>query len=163
MNIVEKIGAAISVPITVSDIEACHSVPTRNSEKTNIVIQFRSRAKRDNVLKKAKNMRLTNNDLDLGSQTAVYVNEHLCPTQKRLLAMSVKRKYECNWKSLWASNGKIFARQSDGSSKVQILCERDIDRVFGARSGDATEQAVGRPLPGALSPTRPVSSGGDNA
>lgn len=99
-SIVAKIGSAIREPINESDIEVCHRVPTRNAEKTNIVVQFRSRAKRDNVLTNAKSKRLTNNDLDLNSPAAVYVNEHLCPTLKRLLAMCVKKKYECNWNSV---------------------------------------------------------------
>lgn len=168
-SILAKIGSAISEPINETDIEICHRVPTRDAQKTNIVVQFRSRAKRDNVLTKAKNRRLTNNDLDLNSPAAVYVNEHLCPTLKRLLAMCVKKKYECNWKSVWTSNGKIFARQYDGATKVQISSERDVERVFVAGRGSqlfeqSPEEGNGqaRPLPGASSPEGRANSSADN-
>lgn len=99
-DILSKIGSLIHEPIQESDIELCHRVPTRKVDKTNIVVKFKSRAKRDDVLRKAKKMHLTHKDLDLNDttdlkdETPFYVNEHLCPTLKKLLAMAVKRKYQ---------------------------------------------------------------------
>lgn len=128
-NLVSKLGTAINESITESDFEACHRVPTWNPDKSNIVVQFRSRAKRDSVLKKAKKMRLTNFDLDLGSQEPVYVNEHLCPALKKLLGMAVRRKYEQHWKSVWSYDGKIYAREHDDAPTVQIRCESDLTKI----------------------------------
>ncbi|KAL1467755.1 hypothetical protein MTO96_041948 [Rhipicephalus appendiculatus] len=54
INIVSKIGSAISEPITAADIEGCHRVPRRDNGKSNIIVQFKSRANRDSILKKAK-------------------------------------------------------------------------------------------------------------
>ncbi|KAL1419652.1 hypothetical protein MTO96_005066 [Rhipicephalus appendiculatus] len=93
INIVSKIGSAISEPITTADIEACHRVPSRDNGKSNIIVQFKSRAKRDSILKKAKRARLTNKDVGLTNGNAIYVNEHLCPALKKLLAFAVKKKY----------------------------------------------------------------------
>lgn len=133
--ILSDIGNAIHEPISSFDIECYHRVPTRNPDKTNIVVQFKSRAKRDAALKKAKKTRIANRDLGLESMCPVYVNEHLCPVLQRLLGMAVKRKYENKWKSLWTSNGKIYARKNDSSDAVQILEECDLARIKSAVSG----------------------------
>lgn len=134
-TILSEIGKAIHEPISSSDVECCHRVQTRNPEKTNIIVQFKSRAKRDAALKKAKKTRITNRDLGLESTCPVYVNEHLCPSLKRLLGMAVKRKYEHKWKSVWSSNGKIYARENDGGDVVQISEERDLAKITSIISG----------------------------
>lgn len=139
-TILSEIGNAIHEPISSSDVECCHRVPTRNPDKTNIVVQFKSRAKRDAALKKAKKTRITNRDLGLESTGPVYVNEHLCPALKRLLGMAVKRKYEHKWKSVWTSNGKSYARKNDSSDALQISEERDLARITSVVS-DATGNA----------------------
>lgn len=95
-----KLGSTINEPIAASDLETCHRVPTRSGDRTNIIVQFKSRAKRDSVFHKARKMRLTNTDLGLEGSSSVYVNEHLCPALKKLLAMAVKRKHAHHWKSV---------------------------------------------------------------
>lgn len=119
-EILSKVGSAINEPIADSDIEACHRVPTRNADRSHIIVQFKS---------KAKKTRLTNNDLGLENTAPVYVNEHLCPALKKLLVMAVKRKHEYHWKSVWSHNGKIFAKQTDDSPIVSITNENDIGKI----------------------------------
>lgn len=139
VSILAKIGAAIREPIEESDIEACHRVPTRNPDKSNILVQFRSRAKRDVALKKAKKMRLKNSDIGLATPEPVYVNEHLCPSLKRLLGMAIRRKHEHAWKSVWAYNGKIFARKNDDADAIQITREADLAKICSEQSTNALE------------------------
>lgn len=129
-DVLAKIGNAIKEPITGADVEVCHRVPTRDADKTNIVVQFRSRAKRDAVLRKARKARPTNNAIGMSEATPIYVNEHLCPARKRLLALSIKKKHEHKWKSVWTNNGQIFAKRTDNSPMVRITCEDDIDKIF---------------------------------
>lgn len=133
-EIISKVGSAISEPIDDTDIEACHRVPTRNADRSHIIVQFKSRTKRDTVLKKAKKTRLTNSDLGLENTTPVYVNEHLCPAQKKLLAMAVKKKHEHHWKSVWSFNGKIFAKEGDDSPIVSITRESDLGKICAMRT-----------------------------
>lgn len=129
VEIVSKIGMAISEPISETDIAACHRVPTRNSDKSNILVQFKSRDKRESALKKAKKMRLTNEDLGFQSTLPIYVNEHLCPTLKRLLGMAIKKKHEHQWKSVWSFKGKIYAKQTENSQMIHIADERDLAKI----------------------------------
>ncbi|KAH9382495.1 hypothetical protein HPB48_010919 [Haemaphysalis longicornis] len=84
----EKLGEAISEPITPCDVDGCHRVPSKDSTCPHIIVQFHSRSKRDTVLEKARKMRLSANDFGFTETTPeitpIYVNEHLCPQLKKL-------------------------------------------------------------------------------
>lgn len=127
--VVAKIGEAIKEPITKLDVECCHRVPVRNSDNGNIIVQLKSREKRNAILQKAKKARLTNDALELQNSEPIYVNEHLCPALKKLLGMTVSRKREYAWKSAWTFNGKIFAKKTDDSRMIQINNERDLEKI----------------------------------
>lgn len=59
-----------------TDIEVCHRVPTRNADATpNIIVQFKSRTKRDSILEKAKKSRLSTQELGFSPGSPLYVNE----------------------------------------------------------------------------------------
>lgn len=129
MGIISQIGSAIEEPITEADIEKYHSVPARRPGKTNIIVQFKSRAKRDAALYKAKKLRLTNKDTGIDNTDPVEVNEHLCPALRQLFGMAIKRKHEYEWKSVWSNNGKIYAKQAEGMHAVHISHQNDLDRI----------------------------------
>lgn len=80
VELVGKIGTAVGEPVSPLDIEACHRVSARNARQSdivelsenqetkkftasNIVVQFRSRRKRDQVLEKSRKKRITNESL----------------------------------------------------------------------------------------------------
>lgn len=132
-NLPELLGALgrfIGEPISLSDVEICHRVPTRNAGASNIVVQFQRRLKRDSVLEKARGKkRILTRDLGLSSSEPVYVNEHLCPTMKRLLGMAVSRKRERKWKYVWVRGGRIYARQSESAPVMPITHEDDLARI----------------------------------
>lgn len=129
LDLMGKMGEIIGEPIVQADIAACHRVPTRDAGKSNIVLQFVNRAKRDAVLDKAKKKRLSNSDIGLDTNAPVFVNEHLCPTLKRVLGKSIEKKRQCNWKYVWVRNGRIFARQTESSPLVQIINEDDVEKI----------------------------------
>lgn len=129
MDIISKMGQVISEPISQTDVETCHRVPTKKENRTNIIVRFRSRVKRDQVLRKAKKMRLTNRDVGHDEETPIFVNEHLCPALKKLLAMAVKKKHECHWKSVWSFKGKIYAKKAEGTPIIPIKDESDLKLI----------------------------------
>ncbi|KAM7297946.1 uncharacterized protein ISCGN_023097 [Ixodes scapularis] len=128
-DMLDKLGGAIGEPITCADIAACHRVPTRDAEKSNIIVQFMNRKKRDAVLGKSKKKRLINSDLGVPSQAPIFVNEHLCATLKRILGMAVTKKRQCNWKFVWVQNGKILARKAEHAPIITIASEADLVKI----------------------------------
>ncbi|KAH6925744.1 hypothetical protein HPB50_009420 [Hyalomma asiaticum] len=100
----------------------------------NIVVVFSRRDKRDAIVKKARRIRFTADELGFTTKQSVFVNEHLCPQLKKLLGMTISRKREMNWRFAWASGGKIFARETETSRAVQITCEADLQKMRAAAS-----------------------------
>lgn len=123
------LGELIGEPIDKQDVEICHRVRTRELNKQNIIVQFVRREKRENVLAKARTKRLTNKDFGLSTDTAVFVNEHLCPTLKKLLGKATAKKRDAGWKYVWVRNGKIWARKSETAAIISIEHDGDLGKI----------------------------------
>lgn len=127
-----QLGTSLEQNVKPDDIEIVHRVKTRDDQApANIVVRFKSRSKRDALLEKAKKTRLTMTDLGHSSNTPIYVNEHLCPTLKRLLGMAIEKKRASNWKFVWVKHGHILARKDEhkDSRVIRVKCARDIDKI----------------------------------
>lgn len=129
-EIVRQVGDALAVPIEEAEIEVCHRVPVKNpSAPPNIVVQFKSRTKRDAVLKKAKKMRISTEDLGFSPNSPLYINEHLCPALKQLLGMAIEQKKAKGWRFVWSCDGKILARKEESSPIVHIRNAQDVEKI----------------------------------
>lgn len=127
--LLHKVGSVLGEPIVETDIDACHRVPTKDDTVSNIVVQFRSRSKRDIVLEKARKTRVSTTDLDFTHPSPVFVNEHLCPDLKRLLGMTVSKKKEKGWRYVWTKGGKIFARKTESSRTLKVTRVSDLEKI----------------------------------
>lgn len=128
-DILKKLGEAVGEALSPGDVDVCHRVRTKDDTKTNIIVQFQSREKRDQFLEKARKMRLKNDLLGSECDDPIYINEHLCPAMKRLLGMAGARKREHAWKFVWVKNGVIFARRTEKSQIIRINRESDLDKI----------------------------------
>lgn len=126
----DKIGEALNEPIAKSDIEICHRVPAKKPNTVpNIVVQFKSRPKRDAVLQKARKMRLSTEDLGFSPNSPLFINEHLCPALKRVLGMAIEQKKAKGWKFVWTSNGRVLARKDESSSILYLRNAQDVEKM----------------------------------
>lgn len=130
-DIVQRIGNLVNEPISESDIDVCHRVPTFRPSDKNIIVRFVQRTKRDKIFQKCKKQRITTTDLDYGGQSSpVYVNEHLTSSKKRLLGAAIaKKKTVEGWKFVWCSGGKVFARKNEGANVIKITCMEDVEKI----------------------------------
>lgn len=128
-NMLRMLGDAVGEPISETDVDVSHRVPRRDQGCPNVVVQFHSRAKRDAVIEKARKKRVCASDFGFSEPSPVFVNEHLCPTLKKLLGQVVARKKQQNWKYAWTKDGKIFARKTDTSRTLRVTCEQDLDKI----------------------------------
>lgn len=128
-NVVKKIGEAIDEPISDSDIDTCHRMPTRKPDEKNIIVRFVRRDKRHAFLAKARKQRVSNESLGYTDQGLVYVNEHLTPATKQLLGAAIARKKRVAWKFVWTSGGRIFARKEENSDAIKILDHADLNKM----------------------------------
>lgn len=125
----KAISTCIGSEIAESDIEVIHRVPSKDKEKPNIIVKFHSRKVRDRVLRAAKKQRLNTSTLGFKDSSPVFVNEHLCPANKVLLAKSLNAKREKNWKFAWVSDGKVLMRKTENSRVLHVTCAEDLERV----------------------------------
>lgn len=128
-ELIATIGNVINEHVTDDDLEIYHRVPTKDSSGGNIVVQFLSRSKRDAFLEKAKKKRLSTADLGQEAALPIYVNEHLCPSLKKLLGMTIAKKKEHNWRFCWTKNGKIFVRKAESTRALLIGSPDDLDKI----------------------------------
>lgn len=131
-DVIKMIGDVLEEPISNSDIDICHRVPTPKPGEQNIVVRFIQRTKRNAVLMKAKKKKLTAAALGYTlarTTTPVFVNEHLTRQSKQLLGAAIAKKKEVRWKYVWTTGGKVFARKDDGLNVLRILCTADLERM----------------------------------
>ncbi|KAH9372317.1 hypothetical protein HPB48_000164 [Haemaphysalis longicornis] len=129
VDVVKKIGDVLKEPVSSHDTDTCHRIPTRKPGETNIVVRFVRRDKRHALLAKARKQKLTTKQLGLSQANAVYVNEHLTQTNKRLLGAAIARKMEVAWRFVWTSGGKVFARKDEQMDAVRIQDFSDLTKM----------------------------------
>ena len=108
------------------DVEVAHVVPSRRQDKKRvIVVAFKFREKRNEVLKLKQHLRSYNDALP-DQRTRIFVNEQLSPENRRLYAMAAKKRYDLNYKFLWTKKGVCFLRKDENSFCVKITNEDDL-------------------------------------
>lgn len=123
----KAICKCIGTEIAESDVEVSHRVPSKDKEKANIIVKFHSRKVRDQFLKAAKKRRLSTSTLDFKNISPVFVNEHLCPTNKILWGKTLSAKGGENGKFTWMSDSKVLTLKAENSRVLHVTCADDLD------------------------------------
>ncbi|XP_075530517.1 uncharacterized protein LOC142563783 [Dermacentor variabilis] len=126
---VGQIATCIGTSVTDNDIDVVHRVPSKDKNKPNVIIKFSTRSARDRVLSAARTAKLSTGTLGFEESNPVYINEHLCVENKRLLGRARQLRREKEWKFVWVSQGKILMRKSENSPVLHVTCDSDLDKV----------------------------------
>jgi len=97
---------------------------TQTQDMPPIMVRFISGKKRNALFKTRKNLK--DAKCDFPSYKGVFLNEKLALKNNQLLFHANKKRKDNQWRYIWTSNGRIFARKSDNSSAIQIKNECDI-------------------------------------
>ena len=115
--------------VDASDVEVAHVVPSRRQDnKRVVVVAFKFREKRNEVLKLKHELRSYNDSLQ-DQRTRIFVNEQLSPENRKLYAMAAKVRHDLNYKFLWTKKGICFLRKDENSFCVKITNEDDLLNV----------------------------------
>ena len=105
--VVGYLNSHLHVDIQSSDISMCHTLKSfKNNGQDNtekIIIRFVNRKKKNDILKKCKNLR----------GTKVFINEHLTKRNEELAYLARKLKKEGKISSIWTRNCKIYIKPMD--------------------------------------------------
>lgn len=135
-TVIRDIGKAIGMAVEPTDVMAAHRVPSYKAGKTPaIVVQLSSRLLRDTWLEKCKTARKNNSQLTAKQVNSkfpshyVFINEHLTPEIKMLLAKTKGQCKQIGYKYTWVKEGKIFVRQDDGKKCIRIDDDEDLVNI----------------------------------
>lgn len=115
--------------------ETSRSGETRDRVQTTqtIIVQFLSVQIRDFVVAAAKPFGVLNSDVifPLASPVSkMYVKEFLPYAVNELFHMTKQRASEANYQYTWCKSGVVHTRKENGSEIIQILTERDLDKII---------------------------------
>lgn len=141
-KILEAIGMVLHCPMDELQIDTAHRVQSRNPSNRDgsIVARFFSRRVKDNIIASASRLRRerrlnvgeghsgTGIKVD-GISDNIYINEHLSLKNKLLLKSAREACKISNYKYVWAKNGTVFVRKSDGSKIITIRSEDDVTKI----------------------------------
>ena len=121
IEILESIG----VKIPSSEIQACHQM----ADNKRVIIKFCNCKSAISCLVNRKKLIETNKkDLGFPEETAIFLNESLCPYYRLLFGKCNALRKEKKIKSVWSYNGKVRIRLLDDSEQT-ILLIKDIPKL----------------------------------
>lgn len=133
LNVLENVAKAIEVDLKREKVIAAHRIPSFNKKRTPpIIVRFSTYEERDVWIGGFKKMRpLTLNMVNpvFKSSAKVFINEHLSPENKLLLAKTKESARNKGYKYVWSRDGRIFVRKEDGVKCRRIDSVADIDKL----------------------------------
>lgn len=97
-----------------------------------VIVRLARRALRDDIIKSARVRRGTDTSgVTDGSQSRVYINEHLTRNNRLLFYKAREEGKRHGWRYTWTRDGRIYMRRETGSTVHRIRKEKDILKIFG--------------------------------
>lgn len=130
--LLQDIGKTIGQGLDNGDVTAAHRVPSFNKNRSpSLVVQFIYRSQRDAWIASYKKKKVLNAKEvnSIFPNDRVYINEHLSPENKQLLAQVKKRSRELNIRYVWTREGKCYVRRNDGQNSFRINKLDDLEKV----------------------------------
>ncbi|XP_046688851.1 uncharacterized protein LOC124374730, partial [Homalodisca vitripennis] len=133
LRVLESVAEAVGVELKKENIVAAHRIPSFNKKRTPpIIVRFSTYEERDTWIREYKSMRpLMLNMINPGfkSSAKVFVNEHISPENKLLLAKTKEAARNKGFKYVWSRDGKIFVRKEDGEKCKKIDSAADLETL----------------------------------
>ena len=114
------------------DIDACHTLPSKNKMATPlIIIQFMNRKKKSALLRKGRKLK----------GTEVYINEHLGKKNAEIARKARILRKQNKIQATWSRNCKIFIKLHGSTPEAaKVLLIRDITELDKFEEGMNQEQ-----------------------
>lgn len=127
-SLVHDTAKLLQIPCTLESIDVVHRLPQSNGSKRRpIIVQFTTRAVRNEWLKKRRTGLISNNLVKGSDDQPLFVNVNLAPFKKELFWKARMAKRSLNYKFCWVNaNGDIYMKKNEDTSPIQIRNENDI-------------------------------------
>jgi hypothetical protein len=112
-------GDKLGLQLKPSDISICHRLPKSAKQQfPPVIVRFTNRKARTAVLQARKKLR--------GTDTPVYINEHLTRSAATLFSNARKLLKESKLGGVWTKNGQVIIKSLDGHNSV-VNFQSDLD------------------------------------
>lgn len=131
-DIVIKLGESVGVEIEEDDIDIVHRMKVRfKSGPRPIIVRFMSHKIKSKMYKAKKKLRgETRFNDELNGAKAIYINENLTTTKRRLFAELRKRAKQYKWNSCWSLDGKLFVCKVKGDRPIKISTHAELEELL---------------------------------
>ena len=127
-TVINTFKTGLDFEIANNSIDYCYRKQTRNSKNDGmIVVKFVSRYMKDEIMAIKRKKRLSANNCGFNSNERIFFNDWLSPKAKSILYAAKNVKREKGYKYIWARNGNILARKSDGGDIIRLSELSDLD------------------------------------
>ena len=92
------------------------------------IVRFMNRDKRNEIFLKRHTPKFWN-EFPIQSMEHLFVNENLTKKKKRLFWMTKQKAKSIRYKFYWTFNGTIFIRKQEGSDKIILHKEEDLNSL----------------------------------
>lgn len=101
------------------------------TEKTSIIVEFKSQEIRNKVLSQIKEQKLYKNLNDIlpNGEASLFINEALSPYYKKLLFEASRVKKDKNFAFLWVKDGRILLKKTEGGNIMRLECLDDLGKL----------------------------------
>ncbi|XP_026746885.1 uncharacterized protein LOC113508112 [Trichoplusia ni] len=133
-DIIGKIGAKISYPVSKAQINFITRVPSREKDHTKpIIVCFLNLNVKEGFIAAArltvKTAPLTTGQSDLPGNQRIFINDHLTLHNKALLSKTKKMAAEMDFRYVWVKHSKIHARKTEISPTIVLKNEKDLIKI----------------------------------
>ena len=128
-----KIGKAVGVEFTRSDIEACHRLHKKannSGHPRNVIVRFVNRKNCEQLLRKSKKFSNPQTQESAGLNNRIFINNNLCGYYKMLWGKT-KHLYQMKLiDEFWVFNGNINVIVNKNDNPVRITHINDLIDIF---------------------------------
>lgn len=135
LTMLSGIGQAIQLNIQSTDLRDIYRLPGKPNTTRPVIAEFSTVSMRNEFLstvrrynkERALSEKLNTTSIGIsGERKAVYVDEHIAPTLKKLFYQT-RLVAKTNNFTCWHTNGKIFVRKEKDAKPMQIKTENCLD------------------------------------
>lgn len=133
-DIVQKIAEELEIEVSAVDVDVAHRLRKIKTTKHHpIIVQFKSRQKRDLFLSKRYFVVLNNTIPGTEIGKKIFINENLTAYNKELLYQAREKAKELNFRFTWFRFGKVYMRKDEQSRPIIIDRKEKLTRIINDR------------------------------
>ena len=109
-----------------NDIEACHRI-----KGSRTIVKFSSRRMSSKVLESKKKLKEKNFErIGFPKETAIFINESLCPYYRGIWNKCKILKQENKIHSFWTTNGIIRYKKNEHENPIPVFHDEDLEELM---------------------------------